>query len=138
MIRNYRDLEVWQRSRRLVKTIYLLTETFPKSQQFVLTQQMQRAALSIPSNIAEGQAKRATRDYIRHVNIACGSLAELDTQLLLACDLGFANATATAPTEEECAIIGRMLNKLVSSLEASLERRKNVSPEPRSLEPEPL
>ena len=74
-IYSYQDLEVWQRSKELVKTVYILTGKFPKSQQFSLVQHMQRAAVSIPSNIAEGQAKKSTRDYIRHLNIALGSLA---------------------------------------------------------------
>ena len=130
-IYSYRDLDVWQRSRRLVKTIYVLTESFPKSQQFVLCQQMQRAAISIPSNIAEGQVKRSTRDYIRFLNIALGSLAELETQLLLALDLDYVTVQDSNVIGEECSIIGRMLNKLVASLEAKLN-----SPEARILEPE--
>ncbi len=128
---SYRDLDVWQRSRRLVKLIYQATELFPKSQQFSLCQQMQRAAVSIPSNIAEGQVKRATRDYIRHLNIALGSSAELDTQILLSLDLGYIDTTKSETLTEECAIIGRMLNKLVASLTLKLSPK----PEARSLEP---
>jgi four helix bundle protein len=128
---SYRDLDVWKRSRRLVKMIYDVTESFPKSQLFSLCQQMQRAAVSVPSNIAEGQVKRATRDYIRHLNIALGSIAELDTQVLLSQDLGYIDAATSKMLEEECAIIGRMLNKLVSSLEAKLP----LKPGARILEP---
>ena len=133
-IYSYQDLDVWQRSRKLVKIIYELTDTFPKSQQFGLCQQMQRAAVSIPSNIAEGQVKRATRDYIRYINIALGSLAELDTQILISFDLGYTSLAITENIRNDCSIIGRMLNKLIGSLKKTLLS----STEARTLEPEAL
>jgi len=132
---SYRDLDVWKRSRELVKMIYVLTDQFPQSQRFSLCQQMQRAVVSVPSNIAEGQVKRATRDYMRHLNIALGSLAELDTQILLAMDLEFINTKQAENVLQECGIIGRMLNKLVSSLRRNLENAETPKPEAQSLEP---
>lgn len=132
-IYSYRDLDVWKRSRTMVKIIYEITEQFPTSQRFGLCSQMQRSAVSVPSNIAEGQVKRSTRDYIRHLNIALGSLAELDTQRLLAQDLNYIQPHTSELVGEECEIIGRMLNKLVASLKTKLS-----SPEARSLEPEAL
>jgi four helix bundle protein len=131
---SYQDLEVWKRSRKLVKDIYVITGSFPKSQQFSLCQQMQRAAVSIPSNIAEGQVKRATRDYIRHVNIALGSLAELDTQLLISFDLGYIAHVEIDTIRNDCHIVGRMLNRLVASLKNSISSES----EARILEPEAL
>lgn len=130
---SYRDLEVWQRARTMVKRIYDVTHTFPQDQRFGLTQQMQRAAVSIPSNIAEGQVRHATKDYIRFLNIALGSTAELETQLLLASDLGYISTENCENLLEEYAIIGRMLNKLIQSLAAKLS-----SPEAQRLEPEVL
>jgi len=131
-IQNYQDLEVWKRSRKLVKDIYELTYDFPKSQQFNLCQQMQRAAVSIPSNIAEGQAKKSTRDYIRHLNISLGSLAELDTQLLLSSDLDYSPISKVDIIRNDCIIIAKMLNKLISNLKIRL-----LTPNPQPQNPQP-
>ena len=79
----YRDLEVWQMAMHLVELTFELTERLPSNQRFGLISQMQRAAISIPSNIAEGHAKRSGKDYQRHLRIAAGSIAELETQLEL-------------------------------------------------------
>ena len=87
----YKELEVWKEARKLVKEIYKLTSTFPKSEMYGLTSQMNRCAISIPSNIAEGCTRYSDKDTRKFIDIALGSLAELDTQLILAEDLGFAN-----------------------------------------------
>ena len=81
MRRKYRDLHAWQRAIELVKVIYRLTAAFPDSERLGLTAQMRRAAVSVPSNIAEGAARRTTREYLHFPGIARGSLSELDTQL---------------------------------------------------------
>ena len=81
---NYKNLIVWQKSSVLVKQIYLLTQKFPPEEKFGLISQMQRAVVSVPSNIAEGPARRTTGDYIRFVSTVEGSLAELETQLIIA------------------------------------------------------
>lgn len=86
---NFKDLIVWQKSRQLVKSIYLLTRSFPSEEKFGLISQMRRAAVSIPSNIAEGQARRTTPDFIRFISNGEGSLAELETQVILSADLEF-------------------------------------------------
>jgi len=80
-IKSYRDLIVWQKSVDLVKNIYLCTQTFPKEEQYGLTNQMRRCAVSIPSNIAEGYGRNSTGDYKRFLHISLGSLYELQTQV---------------------------------------------------------
>lgn len=84
---DYHRLDVWILSRRLVRDIYLATRSFPSQEQFGLTQQMRRAAVSIPSNIAEGSGRGGDKDFARFVRIALGSACELDTQLLIGFDL---------------------------------------------------
>src|SRR3989344_4645181 len=83
-IESYKDLIVWKKSMMLVKDIYLSSNVFPKSEQFGLTSQMRRAAISIPSNIAEGFQRRTIGDYLQFLSIAVGSSAELETQVILA------------------------------------------------------
>ncbi|MFP5404572.1 MAG: four helix bundle protein, partial [Gammaproteobacteria bacterium] len=86
---SYRDLSVWQLAMQLTEAIYAATRTFPQSELYALANQLQRAAVSIPSNIAEGHARNTTRDYLRFVSIAMGSLAEVETQLELATRLNY-------------------------------------------------
>ncbi len=86
---NYRELIVWKKSRVLAKSVYTLTEHFPKSELFGLTSQMRRSAVSIPSNIAEGAGRGTESEFCRFLDIANGSVCELETQLYLAFDFGF-------------------------------------------------
>jgi four helix bundle protein len=90
--RGHYDLDAWKLARELVKRIYLLTQTFPRVELFGLTIQMRRAAVSIPSNIAEGAARTGAREFAHFLSIARGSLSELETQLLIASDLAYVNA----------------------------------------------
>lgn len=87
--RPHYKLEAWKLSRALVLEVYKLTRTFPRDEMFVLTSQIRRAAVSIPSNIAEGAARTGTKEFAQFLNIARGSLSELETQLLIAADLGY-------------------------------------------------
>ena len=87
-VRSYRDLVAWQRARDLVREVYLLTAKFPVGERFGLVSQMDRAAVSVPSNIAEGYGRATTQDYLHFLRIARGSAYELETQLVLAEDLG--------------------------------------------------
>lgn len=89
MVRSFRDLEVWRLGLDLVQSVYKCTATFPKSETFGLAAQMQGAAVSIPSNIAEGQARDSTKEFLRFLSYALGSLAELETQLELAARLEY-------------------------------------------------
>jgi four helix bundle protein len=113
-INDYKDLIVWQKSFELVKIIYQITSALPKSEQFGLNSQMQRAAISIPSNIAEGCNRNHTNEYVQFLGIATGSAAELETQLLLCREL-YPNSVTTGAlailTE-----IQKMLRVLVKSL----------------------
>jgi len=90
--RGHYGLEAWKLSRELVRNVYLLTKTFPKDELFGLTAQMRRAAVSVPSNIAEGAARTGKKEFAQFLNIARGSLSELETQLLIATDLGYLEA----------------------------------------------
>ncbi|WP_353251600.1 four helix bundle protein [Salinisphaera sp. PC39] len=100
-MRRHHDLDVWRESRRLVKRVYLLTATFPADERFGLTAQIRRAAVSIPSNIAEGAARSTRRDFANFVRIARGSLSELETQILLARDLGLCSPDSELDGELE-------------------------------------
>ncbi|MFM9905978.1 MAG: four helix bundle protein [Pyrinomonadaceae bacterium] len=117
---SYKSLIVWQKSIHLVKIIYQLTNVFPNEEKFGLISQIRRAAVSIPSNIAEGQARRTTGDYIRFVSIAEGSLAELETQLIIAIDLGFCIEHQAAECFGLMTEVRKMLNALRRSLLAKL------------------
>lgn len=113
---NYKNLIVWQKSILLVKQIYQLTQKFPSDEKFGLVSQMRRAVVSIPSNIAEGQARRTTGDYVRFVSISEGSLAELETQLIIAIELNFCTKEETDILFSLMLEIRKMLNALRRSL----------------------
>jgi len=86
---NFKELKVWQKGRKFVKDIYILTRKFPKEELFVLTSQMRRAAISISSNISEGSGRGSDKDFARFIDIATGSAFELESQLYVACDLEY-------------------------------------------------
>lgn len=115
----YKDLKVWQKSVQLTMDIYKLTQKFPQSEQFGLTNQMRRAAVSIPSNIAEGHGRNSDSDFVRFLFIAKGSLNELETQIILACELGFTSYM-------ECGSLMLMIDELGKMLRSLIERLKNV------------
>lgn len=88
-LESYRDLEVWKQTKDLVRLIYQVTKAFPKEEQFGLTNQLRRASVSIPSNIAEGCGRNHSKDSIQFFFISRGSLYELETQIIIACDLSY-------------------------------------------------
>lgn len=88
VINTHRDLLAWQEAMSLVTQIYHVTKIFPKEELFGLTSQMRRAAISIPSNIAEGAGRNGRKEFVQFLGVARGSLSELETQVLIACDLG--------------------------------------------------
>ena len=108
--RPHEKLEAWQQAMRLVKAIYGQTQSFPKEEVFGLTQQMRRAAVSIPSNLAEGAARQGAREYAHFISIARGSLSEIETQLQIAQMLGYCNESETI--NEILDQLGRLLTGL--------------------------
>ena len=110
------DLLVWQKSRVLVKNIYDLTAEYPKSEQFGLVDQMRRAAVSVPSNIAEGFGRSSKKEFKQSLNIARGSIAELQTQLLLSFDLGFLDKENYDSIDAQVIELYKMLNSLIKKL----------------------
>jgi four helix bundle protein len=129
---HFRELEVWQVSMSLAKQVYMLTAEFPRDERFGLSSQLQRAAVSIPSNIAEGNARSSGRDYARSISIAMGSAAELQTQLLLSRELSLGSEDCRVHVLELCDRVGRMLLRLHQSLERRLQTESRVpSPESR-------
>lgn len=115
-VRSYRELKVWQKGIELVKIIYGLTQSFPKSEMYGLASQMQRAAISIPSNIAEGQARQHTGEFRQFIHIAIGSAAELDTQVIVATELGYITTQNAQPVLDLILEIRKMSYALVNKL----------------------
>jgi four helix bundle protein len=113
----FRDLKVWQASVALVEAVYRLTREFPADERFGLTQQVRRAAISVPSNIAEGHARRSTGDYLRFLSFAAGSLAEVHTQVLIASRLQYVGISETDRLLREIEDLGKMLTRLKQSLQ---------------------
>lgn len=112
----YRDLLVWQKAMDLVVEIYRLSQAFPANEKFGLASQIQRAAVSIPSNIAEGHARKSSGAFVNHLSIAAGSLAEFETQILLTERLGFCPKEDFQSLLMRTDEIGRMLTGLKTSL----------------------
>lgn len=112
--RSFKDLLLWQRSMQLVKEIYKITGQFPRGEEFALSSQLRRCAISIPSNVAEGSKRGTRKDFLQFLRVATGSSAELETQLLIAKDeyprIDYARAFALLDE------VQRMLNKLCISL----------------------
>jgi four helix bundle protein len=116
-INSFRELEVWSLSMEQTIGVYRLTKQFPRTEQFGLTAQMRRCAVSIPANIAEGHNRRSRRAYLNHVGIALGSLAELDTLVELSARLKFGEPSQTDDLQLTLARIGQMLHGLARSLD---------------------
>jgi four helix bundle protein len=116
--RNYRELVVWQEGIRLAKAVYKLTEKFPRQETYALADQIRRAVVSVPSNIAEGQARKAPGDFRRFLHISLGSLAEVDTQLILAQEFGYLNKEDIEPLDEQIQGLRKKLYALINSLPA--------------------
>lgn len=137
MLKGYKDLKVWERSYRLCLAVYRMTRSFPSVERFGIASQMQRAAVSVPSNIAEAYGRGTTAEFLRGTRVAYGSLAELETQLLIAAELRYVRQTERDATLAEIHEIELMLKALIKSLErrradAALDLSVSRSlPEPR-------
>ena len=117
MLRSFKDLKVWQKSYNLCLRVYRISATFPKEERYGLTSQIRRSAVSIPSNIAEGYGRKTTADYVRMLYISYGSICELETQILIAGDLGFIEEGKLDTTKQDIAEIERMLKAMIKTLE---------------------
>lgn len=115
-VQNYQDLDIWQRSRVLVTAVYRITSNFPQTERFGLVSQMRRAAVSIPSNIAEGWGRHYRAEFIQFLRVANGSRAELETQLMISTDLGFMTQEMLMPLLETTTILGKQILALERSL----------------------
>jgi four helix bundle protein len=116
-IESYRDLHVWQLGVELAKECYVLTRAFPREETFGLTSQIRRAAASVPANIAEGNGREHTGQYIQFLRIAQGSLKELETHLIVSREVGIGRANQVEPLLQRSSEIGRMLRALIRSLQ---------------------
>jgi len=121
-IKSYKELRVWQRAMELAVVAYRHTSGFPQTERYGLTSQINRAAVSVVSNIAEGSERGTTKDFLRFISIAQGSLAELETQLMLGVRLEFSTDENTAPLLSLCDDVGKMLRGLQKSLEEKISR----------------
>jgi len=113
---DFRDLVLWQKAMALASAAYSTTRSLPRDEAFGLTRQIRRAAVSVPSNIAEGSARRTSRDYLAFLHVSRGSLAELRTQLLLARDVGFLTDSDLRSLESQVDEVGRLLNAVIRGL----------------------
>ncbi len=124
--KSYLDLELWQRAMDLVVECYTLTRTFPNSELYGLSSQLQRAAVSVPANIAEGQGRQHRAEFIQHLSIASGSLAEAETHIRIAQRLKYLPEKRAVELLARCSEVGRLLNGLLRYL-----RREGQSGESR-------
>ncbi len=122
MLKSFRELKVWQKSYDLCLEVFRITKKFPGEERYVLSSQMRRSALSIPSNIAEGYGRKTRADYIRILYIAYGSACELDTQISLSRDLNYIKDSLLEKLQEEISEVGIMLRALIRAL-----KKKNVA-----------
>ncbi len=119
--RDFRGLRVWQTGMELAEKVYQLSRQFPKHETYGLGGQIQRAAISIPANIAEGHARGSTKDFLRHLAIAQGSLAELETHLLLAERLNYCDEAEISQILNKCTQEAKMLRSLRKRLRSRLQ-----------------
>jgi four helix bundle protein len=119
MLKNYKELKVWQKAYKLCLEIYTATKEFPNEERFGLVSQIRRAVVSVVSNIAEGYGRKTTADYIRFLYISYGSNCELETQVLLSADLNYIESAEFRRLIEKIQEVERMLRALIKSLESS-------------------
>lgn len=128
--KHYKDLIVWQRGMALAKMVYKLSLQFPAEERYGLTSQVRRAAVSVPSNIAEGQARHTTKEFVLFLSHAQGSLAELETQLLLSAELGYVRQESVGPGLREIEELQKMMAGLKRKLSESSPLATGHSPLP--------
>lgn len=124
-VSSFRDLRVWQATMDLVQTVYLVTQEFPRGEMYGLSLQMQRATVSVPSNIAEGYAREHLREYLHALSISQGSLAELETQVEIAVRLGYVAPERGNAIVRDIVVSARQLSALRQALERKLPGARN-------------
>jgi len=115
-LKSYKELIVWQKSIQLVKEVFVLTNIFPKSERYGIVSQIRRAAVSIPSNIAEGYGRKSTKEYLQFYSIAYGSALELETQIIIGKELNFAKKEEFIKVDQLLEEVLKMLNKMISNM----------------------
>src|SRR5437762_8982072 len=135
--KGHQDLLVWQYAMDLVVAVYRLSKTFPSDEKYSLVQQIRRAAVSIPSNIAEGRGRHHLGDYLRHLSIARGSVMEVETQLLIAGRMGYASGAGLEQILDLTARVGRMLSGLLRALRKHYHVPSTQHPAPSTKDPAP-
>ena len=114
--RSFRDLHVWKRGIELTEAIYRVTASFPKQEMYGLSSQLQRAAVSVPANIAEGHGRDSTREYLHHLSYSMGSIAELETLLEIALRLKYVSSAAMSEIVQETTALGKMIRAIQKAL----------------------
>ena len=122
-IDSYKDLIVWQKGIELVNDVYAVTKSFPKDELFGLTNQMRRASVSIPANIAEGWGRKSTKNYIQFLRISRGSLFEIETLFVIARNQNYIDEEVKSSVTGKIDELGKMLNKLLHSLDVYIEKK---------------
>jgi four helix bundle protein len=120
-VRSYKDLIVWQKSIDLIDEVYRFSRVFPKSETYGLSSQLQRAAVSVAAKIAEGSGRDSTKEFIHHLAYSLGSLAEVETYLIVSLRLEYAAKAALTKLEAKCDEIGKMIRSLQKALRKRLD-----------------
>ena len=127
---SHKDLLLWRKSMDLAVAVHRVSRCLPRAEMFGLVAQLRRAAVSVPSNIAEGSARRTTKEFVAFLHVARGSLAEVETQLMLARRVGYLEAKMILESEELINEVGRLLNAVLAGLRRHLEERSALTPNP--------
>jgi four helix bundle protein len=136
-LRSYRDLRVWQEAIKLVEIIYGICKSMPQEERYGLCSQMQRASVSVPANVAEGYERDHRKEYLHHLSISRGSLAELETHLIIAERLGFLTRKKAVEGWNQSQLVGRILRGLIDSLKGRGKKASHLlAPSPEPLDPE--
>jgi len=117
----WKDLEVWKKAHEMVLKIYLIIAKFPDTEKYALSDQLKRAAYSIPANIVEGHSRKSSKEFVQYLYQARASLEELRYFLLLSNDLAYINSGIYRELESDCSEVSKMLNKLISSVKSKLD-----------------
>ena len=116
-LRDYTELIAWQRAMDFVEAVYQVSRTFPKDELFGLTSQVRRAAVSMPSNIAEGQSRRSTKEFLQFLSVARGSLSEVETQLVISKRLNYLSSDQLSDLQHKSSELGRLINGLSNAIQ---------------------